>query len=235
MQSTVGLYVSERSLTIASMAPPRRPTQRRMGRPPAAEAGDTRAAVVSASLTLFARHGFGGTSVRAIARAVGVSDAALYRHFPSKQAIFDEVLRRAGGGLLTSVLSGTDAALAEHDPPEFLRTVAEALIRAWDELQARQIASVLARALGETHLEIIAATAQVRDQLAQLFRRWIDEGHIDPARGTPDQLAWELFAPSAFVRLLYLHAEADSATRRAGHELVRRHVAFFIDAVFHAA
>jgi len=110
--------------------------------------------------------------------------------------------------------------------------VSEALIRAWDEIEARQIASVLARALGETHLEIIAAMVRVRDQLAQLFRRWIDEGRIDPDRGTPEQLAWELFAPSAFVRLLYLHAEAEAATRRAGHELVRRHVEFFIDTAF---
>jgi AcrR family transcriptional regulator len=203
-----------------------------MGRPPAAEAGDTRAAVLNASLTLFARHGFSGTSVRAIARAVGVSDGALYRHFPSKQAIFDEVLRQAGAGLLTSVLSTVDTDLAEHDPPAFLRAVSEALIKAWDSLQARQIASVLARALGDTHLEVIAATGGVRDQLARLFGRWIGEGRIDPARGTPDQLAWELFAPTAFVRLLYLHAEASSGTRRAGHELVRRHLEFFIGTVF---
>ncbi|MEU2611484.1 helix-turn-helix domain-containing protein [Micromonospora sp. NPDC007271] len=203
-----------------------------MGRPPAAESGDTRAAVLDAALALFARHGFAGTSVRAIARAVGLSDAALYRHFPSKQAIFDEVLRQAGAGLLTSTLAGIDAALAEQDPPALLRAVAEALIRAWDEPRARQIASVVARALGDTHVETITATMQVRDQLAALFRRWIDQGHVASAKGSPDQLAWELFAPSAYVRLLYLHAEADAATRLAGHELVRRHLEFFIDTVF---
>lgn len=212
----------------------RQGTPRRIGRPPAAEARDTRAAVLDAALTLFARHGYAGTSVRTIARAVGLSDAALYRHFPSKQAIFDEVLQQAGAGLLTSTLSGTDITLAEHDPPAFLRAVAEALIRTWDQPQARQIASVIARALGDTHIEIITATMRVRDQLAALFGRWMDQGHIVPARGTPDQLAWELFAPSAYVRLLYLHAEADAATRLAGHEFVRRHLEFFIDTVFKA-
>lgn len=206
-----------------------------MGRPPAAEAGDTRAAVLNAALTLFARHGFGGTSVRAIARVVGVSEAALYRHFPSKQAIFDEVLQRADGGLLASQLSATDPAVADRDPPAFLRALAKALLQAWDEPQARQIASVLARALGETHVDIITATMRVREQLGRLFTRWIDQGHIDPAKGTPDQLAWELFAPSAYVRLLYLHAEANAGTRLTGRDLVHRHLEFFIATVFNGA
>ena len=203
-----------------------------MGRPPAAEAGDTRAAVLNAALLLFARHGFGGTSVRAIARVVRVSEAALYRHLPSKQALFDEVLQRADGGLLASQLSGMDAALADRDPPTFLRATAEVLLRGWDQPPARQIASVVARALGETHADIITATGRVRSQLGQLFAHWIDQGHIDPAKGTPDQLAWELFAPSAYVRLLYLHAEANAAIRLAGRDLVHRHLEFFIVTVF---
>lgn len=205
-----------------------------MGRPPGAEAGDTRAAVLDAALTLFAQHGFAGTSVRGIARVVGVSEAALYRHFPSKQAIFDEVLRRAGADVLDDALTGRDSALAEIDPAAFLREVAEAMIRAWDTVQARRIASVLARALGDTHIETIAATMRVRDQLAALFRRWIDQGRIDASVGTPEQLAWELFAPSAYVRLVYLHADSDGATRRAGNQLIRAHLEFFIGTVFQA-
>lgn len=210
-------------------------SQRRRGRPRGAEAGATRAAVVDAALTLFARHGFAGTSVRAIAGAVGVSEAALYRHFPSKQAIFDEVLQRAGAGVLVHAVAETDAALAESDPPAFLRAVAEAMLRGWDTAQARQIASILTRALGDTHLETIAATTHVRDRLAAHFDRWIEQGWIDRSVGTPQQLAWELFAASAYVRLLYLHAESDAATRRAGQELVRGHLEFFIDTVFRPA
>jgi AcrR family transcriptional regulator len=211
------------------LAPARR---QRLGRPPKAQAGDTRAAVLDAALTLFARHGFGGTSMRAIGRAVGVTEAALYRHFPSKQAIFDEVLSRAGSGLLAGQRGEVDAALADTDPRAFLRALAEALLRAWDKPQSRKIASVIARGLGETHLQVIAATEQVQDDLAVLFARWIEHGHIDPARGTPEWLAWELFAPTAYVRLVYLHAEADPATRAAGGRLVREHLQFFISVVF---
>ena len=110
--------------------------------------------------------------------------------------------------------------------------MAEALLRAWDKPHSRKIASVIARGMGETHRQVIAATAEVRDELGVLFARWIKQGHIDPALGTPERLAWELFAPTAYVRLLYLHAEADAATRAAGGQLVREHLEFFISAVF---
>jgi hypothetical protein len=72
----------------------------------------------------------------------------------------------------------------------------------------------------------------VQQQMARLFAQWAQAGNIPADRGTPQQLAWELFAPSAFVRLLYLHAEAAPATRRAGHQLLRRHLEFFIATVF---
>jgi AcrR family transcriptional regulator len=206
--------------------------RQRLGRPPKAQASDTRAAVLDAALTLFARHGFGGTSMRAIAQVVGVTEAALYRHFPSKRAIFDEVLSRAGSGLLAARRGGGDAALADTDPQAFLHALAEGLLRAWDTPQSRKIASVIARGLGETHLQVIAATEQVTGEIGGLFARWIEQGHIDPAQGTPERLAWELFAPTAYVRLLYLHAEADAATRIAGGRLIRQHLQFFITAVF---
>ena len=47
----------------------------------------TRARIEEAALKLFAARGVAGTSVRDIAEAVGVSEGALYRHFPSKEEL----------------------------------------------------------------------------------------------------------------------------------------------------
>jgi len=41
---------------------------------------------------LFTEHGYQAVSIRDIARASGVTNAALYYHFPSKEALFDEVI-----------------------------------------------------------------------------------------------------------------------------------------------
>jgi AcrR family transcriptional regulator len=209
-----------------------RQAPRRLGRPPKAEARDTRAALLEAALALFARHGYAGTSIRAIAQAVGASESVLYKHFANKQAIFDEVLYQAGAGLLVDQLAVVDHRLAAADPPAFLRAVTEQLLRAWDRPRARRLTSVLARSIGDTHTRVIAAAGQVQQEMAGLFARWMQSGQLPADRGTPEQLAWELFAPSAFVRLLYLHAEAAPATRRAGHQLLRRHLEFFIATVF---
>jgi AcrR family transcriptional regulator len=37
---------------------------------------------------VFAEHGFQGTTTKALAEAAGVSEALLFKHFPSKEAIF---------------------------------------------------------------------------------------------------------------------------------------------------
>jgi AcrR family transcriptional regulator len=41
---------------------------------------------------LFTENGYQAVSIRDIAQASGVTNAALYYHFPSKEALFDEVL-----------------------------------------------------------------------------------------------------------------------------------------------
>ncbi|MBI5501131.1 MAG: TetR/AcrR family transcriptional regulator [Deltaproteobacteria bacterium] len=48
--------------------------------------------ILDASLDLFARQGFQGTSVREIARAVGVNEATLYHYFESKAEILDAII-----------------------------------------------------------------------------------------------------------------------------------------------
>lgn len=52
----------------------------------------TRERIVREAFALFSERGFHAVSVRDIAAAVGIKDASLYNHFPTKQAIFDAVL-----------------------------------------------------------------------------------------------------------------------------------------------
>ena len=55
---------------------------------------DTGERILLTSLGLFARKGYGATSVSDIAGALGITKGALYRHFASKRAIFDAILAR---------------------------------------------------------------------------------------------------------------------------------------------
>jgi AcrR family transcriptional regulator len=51
-------------------------------------ARDRKVAIVEAALPLFARKGFAETTTRELARAAGVSEPLLYKHFPSKEALY---------------------------------------------------------------------------------------------------------------------------------------------------
>ncbi len=61
--------------------------------------GDTKVRIVNEAFALFAERGYHAVSVRDIAAAVGIKDASLYNHFPSKKAIFDAILEEGIGRL----------------------------------------------------------------------------------------------------------------------------------------
>lgn len=58
-------------------------------------AGDTREELVDAAMELFRQRGYNGTGVADIAKRVGITNAALYYHFRSKQELLGVVLERA--------------------------------------------------------------------------------------------------------------------------------------------
>jgi AcrR family transcriptional regulator len=58
-------------------------------------ADERKQAILQAAAPMIAQNGLNGVSIRDIAVAAGVSEALLYKHFPSKQAIYDEALARA--------------------------------------------------------------------------------------------------------------------------------------------
>jgi AcrR family transcriptional regulator len=79
--------------------------------------GSRREQILSVAAGLFAKHGFHGVSIADLGAAVGVSGPALYRHFPSKEALLAEMLV----GISEHLLAGGQArAAASSDPHQVL-------------------------------------------------------------------------------------------------------------------
>ena len=55
-------------------------------------AGERRAAILDAALSVFAEHGYHAASIDEIARGAEVSKALIYEHFASKQALWASLL-----------------------------------------------------------------------------------------------------------------------------------------------
>src|SRR5215471_9629108 len=53
---------------------------------------ERRAAIIKAVRRLFADKGFHGTTTRELAEAAGVSEALLFKHFPTKEALYSAMM-----------------------------------------------------------------------------------------------------------------------------------------------
>ena len=88
----------------------------------------TRQRILDQALTLFAQKGYEAVSVGQIAEAVGIKAPSLYKHYESKQAIFQAILsemdRRYRQQAAAMQMDGTDAsmdvAVYENISPEAL-------------------------------------------------------------------------------------------------------------------
>jgi len=90
--------------------------------------GDLRAALVDAALALIAESGVETLSVAEAARRTGVSPAAPYRHFPTRQALLKATAIRAAE-LLTADLREAMVDTPADDPVEALAQTAAAYVR----------------------------------------------------------------------------------------------------------
>lgn len=70
--------------------------------------GNTKEIIMEEALKLFATNGFEAVSIRTIADRVGIGNSALYKHFESKQAIFDALVEELKGRYLEQCSSVTE-------------------------------------------------------------------------------------------------------------------------------
>jgi len=207
-------------------------TGRRRGRPPKADAGDTKGALLRAALELFAAKGYEGTSVREIARSVGLSESVLYAHFDGKRAIFDAVLAQLGPLSAVTVLENLDPSAADRDPPGFIRSLVSRAMDEWASPHSRQLISLMAH---DDLLHDPALTAGIfgaLEHLAGLFGRWIEAGKLAAGLGSPLDLAYALMSPVALARVLWLHGGGTPEDIEAARQRAARHAELFVKTVF---
>ena len=204
----------------------------------------TRDRLLDAALERFSREGWGGTSIRDLARDAGVREGSVYKHFPSKQAIFDALVERADARMaevaaaLGVSVASPGAALPGYRGigEEQLAAIAEGFFDA--VLHDRELAA----------LRRLFIVSQYRDpQIGRRLRHyWIEQplafqagvfaGLINSGdfRDGLDPMATALAFFGPVLALLQLAESGDSGEERA-RALLRSHVRHFRTTHLHRA
>ena len=114
-----------------------------------------REALVAAARAEFVKKGLRGARIEDITAACGLSKGAFYLHFPSKEALFGEVVARVQGGAGRDCASGAS------------RRMAALLRRARRRLAARDVAE---------RIRALPASSSARDRRADLRDARADVG-----------------------------------------------------------
>jgi TetR/AcrR family transcriptional regulator len=148
------------------------------------------ALILDAAEKVFARAGFGGATMAAIAQVSGLPKANLHYYFGSKDELYREVLAR----ILQDWLAPAQAITPEADP----KTAIEAYIRAKMVLSAQRphASKVFANELLHSApvVKTLLAT-ELRDLVtakASVLQGWIDAGRMAPVN--PVHLFFTLWA-----------------------------------------
>lgn len=167
-------------------------------------AKDTKERILAAALDLFSQNGYAGTNIRELAGALGMGKSSLYRHFESKEEIWN--------ALLDEMIAyyGAHFGSPEHLPPvpnspEELTQVTmqmvnftvhdERIIMTRKVLTLEQFRDARARELATKHF-----LTGLTDIFTQIFTGMMDKGLL--RKDDPEMLAFSYTTPiSALIHM----------------------------------
>jgi AcrR family transcriptional regulator len=153
---------------------------------------DTREKIRAVALELFSEHGYDKTSLREIAEHLGVTKAALYYHFKSKEDIVTS--------LFEDVRQEIEDIIAWGEPQPRTRATRQELIRRYAAMTHGDQATALMRFMHDNRATVdeIKAAGKIRERFLRLSQLV-----TDPEGNLPDQmrarLAFYALNASAFI------------------------------------
>jgi TetR/AcrR family transcriptional regulator len=150
---------------------------------PRLPAEDRRRQLLETALDFFSRQGYEGTTTKEIAAAAGVTEAIIFRHFPTKQALYGAVLGyQQESGEFTDTIAKLKALMDANDDIGLCRALIEGTISKYRTDSRMQRALLFAALEGhhpglEQHRE---ASLPVFELLCQYVTRRQSEGAIRP-------------------------------------------------------
>jgi AcrR family transcriptional regulator len=93
---------------------------------------DRKHQLLETALDVFSRQGYEGATTKEIAAAAGVAEAVIFRHFPTKQALYTEVLDyKLQSGALNAWLTDLQACMDRDDDEGLFRAIVSHMLESF--------------------------------------------------------------------------------------------------------
>ena len=167
-------------------------------------ANDTKERILDAALVMFSRNGYAGTNIRELSASLGLVKSGVYKHFESKEAIWNALLDKMIAYYEEHFGSAEQLPPVPDTPEELVRMTMQMVnVTVHDErivmtrklLSIEQFRDERARELATKHF-----LTGLTDMFTRLFRGMMDRGLLRD--DDPEMLAFAYIAPiSALIHL----------------------------------
>jgi AcrR family transcriptional regulator len=205
-----------------------------MARPKKSEERDTRQDILDAALDLFAENGFFGTSMREIAKRVGVRESALYHHFASKEAILQGLIQQLGPGQARNLAEmDVEALLDSVGGRPLLSQFVQMMTTLWATPREQKMMRLMMSEgprIGESGvLHLPSVVREARGHIARVFEAMMKKKLIK--KSDPYALTLEFMGPLMMLRIMYLVMPKGPPDLKGFQAEVNAHLEFFWNAV----
>jgi AcrR family transcriptional regulator len=178
------------------------------------------ASLIAAATSLFAARGFRGTTTKEIAKAAGVSEALLFKYFPTKRGLYAAILAEKAN--LTTLVEAIDDVAGKRDDERVFSLIAAYRIRPGADPTMLRL--LLFSGLEGHELADMFFSKQhrvINDYLAGYIRTRIQEGAFRPVD--------PLLAARAFIGMVVHHRLLHEIYRLPMHRSHDETVATYVE------
>ena len=192
----------------------------------------TKDKILIEALSLFSVSGFSGVSVRDIAKAVGIRESAIYKHYKNKQELFDTIVEVSAGridSLQEELISkfNHNVNTKESFPIDIIQ---EIYCNIFLFYLTDDVLSKFRRMMTIEHLKNHELNRKIKDMFiektlsyqSEVFRKLINEGKVNGTN--PDIMAIHFYSP---IFMLFFRYDSEDDKIDDALNLIKKHIQEF--------
>lgn len=194
---------------------------------------ETKQHILDVALELFSKKGFSATSIREIAKTVGVRESAIYNYFKSKNDILQTLFLNYGPSCAFKKITEKESSSDSVDPYTFLMEIKNEIINSiFDENEQNFMKIIIIQDFTTDAAKNFAKKIIMEQDMPFMilyFTKLIDKGLIK--RIEPQTLSCEFLTPLIFLKIQYLLLNCCQDNIQLINNAADNHVKFFWEAI----